>query len=526
MSGQLSSKPLPRKRPRRLNMKLGTKFSLTTVAIVVVLCGLLEFTSLFVFSRKIHALNKELFAEKLDRLVLRAYEEDELFFEGIYGDIKEGQRRVLSKLDSLYRNQKDPVTFPFIVDTAGKIVVHPAESRWKKAFRHSLEKGNSMFNKETLRFMLQHKEGEFEYADPDEGVKKWIVFKTYEPWKWIFCMTTSTHLLNKTVISFIQVAVLISVFMIILSVFVVLAISRRYTKPIRLVILKLQEIAQGQIEEAEELRVLAQSNDENGMLVRALNKMSEDLKKVTVSRDELVKEIEERKRLETMVLQSEKMAAVGQLAGGVAHEINNPLGVMLGFAQSLVRRISPGDPMEMPLKSIEREAVRCKNLVQDLLTFSRMNRTDKEPIDLNETIEGSLSLILAQARVKNATLVKEFSSDLPRVSANKNQIQQVIVNLCNNAMDAMPDGGKLFIRTRKAQWQGKAAIEIQIEDTGSGIPKEIQSKIFEPFFTTKAVGKGTGLGLSLVYEIIQKHEGQIKVDSEVGQGTVFSVILP
>ncbi len=255
-------------------------------------------------------------------------------------------------------------------------------------------------------------------------------------------------------------------------------------------------------------------------------KITERTSELTKSNELLKKEIEDRKRLEGVVLQSEKMAAVGQLAGGVAHEINNPLGVILGFAQGVAKRLQPGDAFELPLKSIEREALRCKVLVQDLLTFSRVGTTEKEETNLNETIESSLSLILAQAKVKNVELIKDLSSNLSVILANKNQIQQVLVNLSNNAMDAMPNGGKLTVRTKKTQLNNKDTIEIQVEDTGQGIPKEIQAKIFEPFFTTKEVGKGTGLGLSLVYEIIQKHEGQIKVESEVGKGTKFSFLLP
>ena len=255
-------------------------------------------------------------------------------------------------------------------------------------------------------------------------------------------------------------------------------------------------------------------------------KVAERTAELTKAKQSLENEINERKKMESVILQSEKMAAVGQLAGGVAHEINNPLGVILGFAQGVVRKVSPGDPLEMPLKSIEREALRCKQLVQDLLTFSRIGKTEKEEADLNQVIDSALSLILAQAKTRNTELVKEFAPNLPQIQANKNQIQQVIVNLCNNAMDAMPGGGTLTLCTKKFSLNGKDALEIQVQDTGQGISKEIQAKIFEPFFTTKEIGKGTGLGLSLVYEIIQKHEGRIKIDSETGKGSRFYVYLP
>ena len=236
----------------------------------------------------------------------------------------------------------------------------------------------------------------------------------------------------------------------------------------------------------------------------------------------VAQDLTERKRLE----QAEKLAAVGQLAGGVAHEINNPLGVILGFAQGIVKRIKPGDSLEMPVRSIEREAQRCKHFVEDLLTFSRVDKTEKEEVDVNQAIAGALSLVMAQGKVRDVELVKDFQTDLPKILGNKNQIQQVIVNLSNNAMDAMSEGGKLSLRTWETSVEGNDLIAIEVKDTGRGISPEIQPRIFEPFLTSKEVGQGTGLGLSLVYEIIQKHDGKICVESEVGKGTTFFITLP
>lgn len=247
----------------------------------------------------------------------------------------------------------------------------------------------------------------------------------------------------------------------------------------------------------------------------------------------MIRDITERKRAESekdhltkQLLQSEKMAAVGQLAGGVAHEINNPLGVILGFAQSVLRRLKMDDPILMPIQSIEREAKRCKNLVQDLLTFSRVGKTDKEMCDINELVQSSLTLVEAQTKVKSVELIKELGAGTVEATVSRNQIQQVIVNLCNNAIDAMPENGKLTVRTMLSSYDGKDFAEIQIQDNGTGIPKDIQTKIFEPFFTTKEVGKGTGLGLSLVYEIIQKHQGKIELESDLGKGSLFKILLP
>ena len=240
----------------------------------------------------------------------------------------------------------------------------------------------------------------------------------------------------------------------------------------------------------------------------------------------VVRNIDDRKKMETQLIQSQKMESVGQLAAGVAHEINNPMGVILGFAQGLVKRVQPGDVFEMPLKSIEREAIRCKQLVQNLLTFSRSGKAEETPIDLKATIEIALSLVSVQAKMKNVELVKEYDETLPEIVANQGRIEQVIINLCNNAIDAMEKGGRLTVRTKKINMDNKEWAQIEVRDTGPGIPEKIRSKIFEPFFTTKAPGKGTGLGLSLVYELVQKHGGKIDMESQMGQGTIFRVDLP
>lgn len=222
------------------------------------------------------------------------------------------------------------------------------------------------------------------------------------------------------------------------------------------------------------------------------------------------------------LLQAEKMGAVGQLAGGIAHEINNPLGVILGFSQSLLKMIKENDAMMMPLSSIEREAKRCKSLVQDLLTFSRVNEPEKTKRNINEVINGALTLVEARAKLSSIALVRELAEGLKEIDLNPNQIQRVVINLCNNAIDAMDGKGTLTVRSMATP---AGDIEIQVADTGSGVPENIRKRIFEPFYTTKEVGKGTGLGLSLVYEIVQKHNGKIEFESESGKGTTFKIIL-
>ncbi|MBI3552132.1 MAG: PAS domain S-box protein [Elusimicrobia bacterium] len=219
--------------------------------------------------------------------------------------------------------------------------------------------------------------------------------------------------------------------------------------------------------------------------------------------------------------QSQKLSAVGQLAAGIAHEINNPLGSILVFAQAVARRFKKSHPLSEPLRAIEEEAIRCKDLVQNLLMFSRRDAKYQETFDLNEAVRRSLAMVEAQARLNGVRLEKEIGP-AQNVHADRVGVQQVVLNLCGNALDAMPGGGTLTLRTRR---EGGLAV-LEVADTGPGVPPEIRDRIFEPFFTTKGVGKGTGLGLALVHEIVDKQGGRIEVDSARGHGALFRVLLP
>jgi len=223
--------------------------------------------------------------------------------------------------------------------------------------------------------------------------------------------------------------------------------------------------------------------------------------------------------------QSEKLSAVGQLAAGVAHEINNPLGVILGFAQGMAGDLKEGDGFELPVRSIEREALRCKALVQNLLTFARTSQSDRVAMDLNQAVEQSLSLIQPQAKLNRVVVEAKLAAGLPSVLGNKNQLEQVIMNLAKNAIDAMPNGGSLTLSSQLVEGRPHSWILLRCVDDGTGIPPAALPKIFDPFFTTKPIGQGTGLGLSLVSEIVQKHSGEISVDSRPGR-TEFTVKLP
>ena len=227
---------------------------------------------------------------------------------------------------------------------------------------------------------------------------------------------------------------------------------------------------------------------------------------------------------------AEKLAAVGRLAAGVVHEINNPLATISACSEALERRVEDGDfegsdaveDLAEYLGLIKSEAFRCKSITTGLLDFSRLRTGDRHPLDVAEILRSSANLISHQKRGENIEIRVDAGSDLPLVKADGGQIQQAIIALATNAIDAMPDGGVLTFR---ASAEPKKVC-IEVEDTGIGIPVEDLSKIFEPFFTTKAVGEGTGLGLAVCYGIITDHGGRLSVRSNIEKGTTFSIHLP
>jgi two-component system NtrC family sensor kinase len=235
------------------------------------------------------------------------------------------------------------------------------------------------------------------------------------------------------------------------------------------------------------------------------------------------RDVTEERELQQRLLQTEKMAAVGQLAGGVAHEINNPLGGILAFTQILMREIDREDERYSYLNEIESAALRCKRIVESLLKFSRRTPgTERSEVNLNEVVQNTLFLVEHQYQLKNVEIFRDLQDMLWLVKANANQLGQVVLNFLTNAFGAMPRGGKIWVKTWNDEKEG--LVRLSVSDTGKGIPKKHLSKIFEPFFTTKE--EGTGLGLTVTMDIVQAHGGTVEVESEEGKGTTFTVSFP
>lgn len=243
-----------------------------------------------------------------------------------------------------------------------------------------------------------------------------------------------------------------------------------------------------------------------------------------------------------MLMQAEKLKSIGQLASGVAHELKNPLGIILQNVDYLENKLAQKDEDVSESLAMLKESVRrADSIIQPLLGFSRASAVALEPEDLNALLETCLLLTKGQLKSKNIEVVREMAGNLPKVAVDKNKIEQVFINLLQNAVQAMQEHGKIFVRSYAKTLDapgngvgkrsedffsvGEKAVVVEIEDTGSGIKEENLKKIFEPFFTTKATGQGTGLGLSITKDIIAMHRGIIEVASQIGKGTKFTIIL-
>ncbi len=232
----------------------------------------------------------------------------------------------------------------------------------------------------------------------------------------------------------------------------------------------------------------------------------------------------EKEDLQALLLQTEKLSALGQLISGVAHELNNPLTGVIGYSQLLASQECE-DKIKRGLERVYAEARRCHRIVQNLLTFARKHTPEKHLISVNDIIESTIELRSYQLRVDNVRVETNLSRDLPRTMADFHQLQQVLMNILNNAHQAIKEAGRPGCLTLRS-WAEGGRIRIEVADDGPGIPPENIKRIFDPFFTTKQTGQGTGLGLSICYGIIQEHDGNIEVRSAPGEGTAFTIDLP
>jgi PAS domain S-box-containing protein len=238
----------------------------------------------------------------------------------------------------------------------------------------------------------------------------------------------------------------------------------------------------------------------------------------------LAKDISQRKTMEKQLLQADKLASIGQLAAGIAHEINNPLSMILGYTQLLLRSEDQASQKHADLKIVEKHARTCKTIVGDLLSFARSTRTKREMADLHRAIEEILSVVRHHFELDGVEIERRFDMEIPSLVIDEEKVKQVFMNLIMNAKQAIGKNGTISLCTQYDHING--LVSIRVADTGSGISQEYLSRVFDPFFTTKSTGEGTGLGLSVSYGIVKDHGGDILVESEPGKGSTFTVVLP
>jgi C4-dicarboxylate-specific signal transduction histidine kinase/CheY-like chemotaxis protein len=321
---------------------------------------------------------------------------------------------------------------------------------------------------------------------------------------------------------------LLTTLVISVAILLTVLLVKRMVAPLQALAAATQEIAEGRLNEV----VVKASEDEIGQLAESFSQMTSELSRSRRELEMYSAGLEEQVRLrseeleaaQSQLVQAEKMSAVGLLVSGVAHELNNPLAGVIGFSQLLLMS-NTDEKVRRKLQTINREAERCKKIVQSLQTFARKHKPQKDYIGVNGIIERTLELRSYQLNVDNIKVVTDLEPSLPKTMADFYQLQRVFLNIIINAHQAMAsaaEGGELILRTRSRDDR----IIVQIEDDGPGIAPEDLGKLFDPFFTTKEVGQGTGLGLSICYGIVEEHKGRLSAENSPTGGAIFNVELP
>ena len=257
---------------------------------------------------------------------------------------------------------------------------------------------------------------------------------------------------------------------------------------------------------------LRRSNDEIGLLAESFNEMSR----------KMAADIEQLQKLNDQLIRTEKLVAMGTLAAGVAHEVNNPLAAISSLIQMIQAQESLDEETKEMLRLVSTQINRIKQVTRDMMDFARFSPAAKRAVNINEVLESGLRLATFDTSFRSLKIIKNFQQNLPEINADHDQLQQVFLNLFLNSRDAMPNGGELKVKTRQILNE----LKIEITDNGTGINEKDLKKVFDPFFTTKITGKGTGLGLAVCYGIITAHEGKIEVKSDAETGTSFLIYLP
>lgn len=359
--------------------------------------------------------------------------------------------------------------------------------------------------------MIAKKNGWIRYPWRNPGEKnarmKIVRYRYFEPWDWIIAVGSYEdefyEAANNLKWQIAKYVLLLPLVVGLIATVLLFWASKILTDPIHKMILVIRKVKQGRLDE----KMPVKSHDELGEMAMSFNRMTLMMRK--------------NKELEATLAQQGKMASLGVLSSGVAHEINNPLGVILGYAAHLEKKIEKDNPNYTFISEIKRESKRCKKIVQNLLSYSRTPRPVLEPTDVNRLLHQIIDFAGNHSDLFHVHIVESFSADIPTFSTDMDQLRQVSINLLLNAASASVEGGEIRVST---SLDADQYVRIEFSDEGEGISDENQEKIFEPFFTTKT--RGTGLGLAITKQIIDMHQGEIFIDSEIGRGTTVVVRLP
>lgn len=427
---------------------------------------------------------------------------------GVYRDDEKDdfKRKFFENIRKIIKDKKVGDTgYIYCLDRSGTLTIHPAQEGVNIA--DSVDSDGKYFIKE----MLTNRAGWIRYPwknpGEDRARLKIVRYLHFAPWDWIVAVGSyenefyaEAELITRQILGNMILILLVSTSV---SIPLVFYLSSKLTNPIRNMIEVVRNVKRGRTDE----RMQITGNDEIGELAGSFNRMIEI--------------IERNKEMEKALSQQTKMAALGVLSSKVAHEINNPLGVILGYASYLEGKTPPDTPLYRYVQDIKAESRRCKKIVEELLTYARVPAPKLVSKDLNGILGEIVQFASNLPETRHVEILTRFPGDFPLVRVDEDQIYQVAINLILNAANAITGEGQIVVRT---EFDPKGEAIIIFEDTGPGIPDEVREKIFEPFFTTRP--SGTGLGLAIVRQIVKQHLGTISVESEPGRGARFIIRLP
>lgn len=417
----------------------------------------------------------------------------------------EAELQAFSELKSRIKAKRVGATgYIYCMDRKGNLMIHP-EAEGENIFTSTDSDGRHF-----IQEMLNKREGWIRYSWKNPGDNqprsKIVRYLHYKPWDWIVAVGSyedefyrETNLIKSRILGSLG---MISVIVASLSILMVFYAAKVLSDPIRHMTSVIRDVRRGKFHRQMEIS----SRDELGELALTFNRMTSHLQR--------------NRELEANLAQQGKMASLGVLSSGVAHEINNPLGVILGYAGYLENKLDPKDPNHHFIHEIKRESKRCKKIVQDLLNYARTPQPEFVETDLNQLLDQIISFAANHTDMHDVKIIKNFADELPLLSIDGDQIRQVAINLILNAGAAMTQGGQLTVCTAK---EDEDAL-ITFADTGCGIDEKDLSRIFEPFYTTK--DRGTGLGLAITRQIIDQHLGSIHMASRLYHGTTVTIRLP